>query len=395
MVYGVNFMPKINNNKKKPQYNYVACTFQGGGALGAYQTGVLHALDEAGYYPNWFVGTSIGAINAAIAAGNPEHLRIERMYEFWDSIATHNIIPAYELRDNVVMRQLEHLLSSHSSMFFGQPGFFKPRFPLVPELGLNHTADTISYYDTSPLRRTLEQFVDFDRINSNKVTRLSVGAVEISSGEMIYFDSYNEKIGPEHIMASGALPPGFPAIEVNGKFYWDGGISNNTPISYVLSNPQQKHVLCFMVNLFNSYGLNPTTLDEIMQRKKDIEFSSKFNKIVAMYQQIHELKNSIHMLTRFILPEKRSNPELKLCMSRGHQSTISLVHFLYKQDISELSSKDYEFSYKTIKERISKGYHDGKKAVKVAPWLEPVSATEGIAIHDMSTFKPLKKEKMS
>lgn len=384
-------MPVRTNKNNKPQYHYIACTFQGGGALGAYQAGVLHALDEAGYYPNWFVGTSIGAINAAIAAGNPEHLRVEKMYEFWQTIATPSGMPSLLHQEEMGLRKMEHLLSAHSALFFGQPGFFNPRY-LNPEFSAHTSADLISYYDTSPLRSTLERFVDFDRINSKKITRLSVGAVEVCSGEMIYFDSHNEKIAPEHIMASGALPPGFPAVEVNGKLYWDGGISNNTPICHILGNQEQKHVLCFMVNLFNSYGLNPRSLDEILKRKKDIEFSSKYNKIIKLYQQIQELKNSIHVLSHFVPPEERSKPELKLCLSRGHQSTISLVHFLYKEDLSELSSKDYEFSQKTIKERIAKGYHDGKKAAKEAPWLKPVSATEGIAIHEMAPIKTIKKE---
>lgn len=374
----------------KPQYQYIACTFQGGGALGAYQAGVLHALDAAGYYPNWFVGTSIGAINAAIAAGNPEKIRIERMYEFWDSVATPSLMPTLDLHEHIMLRQVEHMLSAHSSIFFGQPGFYKPRL-FCPMLGVHETTDSISYYDTSPLRSTLEQFVDFDRINS-KETRLSVGAVEVSSGTMVYFDSYHEKIGPEHIMASGALPPAFPAVEIEGKFYWDGGISNNTPICYVLGHQEEKHVLCFMVNLFDSYGLNPQTLDEVMKRKKDIEFSSKYNKIISFYQQIQELKNSIHLLSRYVPPEDCGKPELKLCMSRGHQSTIALVHFLYKEDMSELSSKDFEFSVKTIKERIDKGYQDGKKAVKSSPWLKPISATEGIAIHEITPMDISMKE---
>jgi NTE family protein len=392
MVYGVIPMSVSKIKKNKSQYKYIACAFQGGGALGAYQAGVLHALDEAGYYPNWFVGTSIGAINAALAAGNPEKIRVEKMYQFWDAIATPNIMPHFDIEEDSAMRQIEHLLSAHSALFFGQPGFFAPRFP-YPEFSTQHRADLISYYDTSPLRSTLERFVDFDRINSKKVTRLSLGAVEVCSGQMIYFDSHKEKIGPEHIMASGALPPSFPAVEVNGKFYWDGGISNNTPICYVLGNQEEKHVLCFMVNLFNSYGLDPTSLDEILKRKKDIEFSSKYNKILKLYQQIQELKNSIHLLSHYVPQEERSKPELKLCLSRGHESTISLVHFLYQEDCTELSSKDYEFSHKTIKERIAKGYHDGRKAVKSAPWLQPVSATEGIAIHEMAPIKTFKKEK--
>ncbi|MGL6029108.1 MAG: patatin-like phospholipase family protein [Legionella sp.] len=380
-------------DKKKqaePQYKYIACTFQGGGALGAYQAGVLRALDEAGYNPNWFVGTSIGAINAAIAAGNPEKLRVEKMYEFWQSIATPNLFPN-AFPETLLSRQMEHMVSSQTSLMFGQPGFFTPRFP-SPEFTLKNTADSISYYDTSPLRATLERFVDFDRINTKEITRLSVGAVEICSGEMVYFDSHKQTIGPEHIMASGALPPGFPAVEVEGKLYWDGGVANNSPIGYVLNNQDQPHMLCFMVNLFDSYGLNPTTLDEIYKRRKDIEFSSKFAKLIQLYQQVQGLKNSIHILSRFVPPERRNDPELRLCMAQGHNFTVSLVHFLCELDESELSSKDYEFSEKTIMERIACGYRDGKKAVKKSPWSEPVPLTEGIALHEMSSTKYLKRK---
>lgn len=380
-----------SKKNKKPNFKYIACTFQGGGALGAYQAGVLKALDEAGYYPNWFVGTSIGAINAAIAAGNPENIRVEKMYQFWDYISTPPLLEAEIIPDNLSSRKLAHFLSSHSSMLFGQPGFYAPRFP-PPELQWHNSADKISYYDISQLKDTLEKFVYFDRINSKKITRLSVGAVEICSGKMIYFDSHHQKIGPEHIMASAALPPGFPAVEVEGKLYWDGGIANNSPIGYVLANQDQRHTLCFMINLFNSYGLNPTTLDEVYKRKKDIEFSSRFAKLIQLYQQIQSLKNSINLLAQFVPPEKRSDPELKLCMAKGHECTISLVHFLYDEDESELSSKDYEFSQKTIRERMGKGYRDGKRAVKKSPWIERVPLTEGISLHEISKTKYVQKE---
>ena len=375
-------MPIRKKNKKNPIYKHVACTFQGGGALGAYQVGVLQALDEAGYTPDWFVGTSIGAINAAIAAGNPEKVRVEKMHQFWESIATPPSPFSLDTIDNSLARKVEHLLSAHTTIFFGQSGFFTPRL-VSPHLPWHSKADSLSYYDTSPLKATLERVVDFDRINDKKICRLSVGAVEVCSGKMIYFDSHQETIGPEHIMASGALPPGFPAVEVNGKFYWDGGISSNTPLNYVLGHQEEKHLLCFMINLFDSYGLDPSSMDEVMKRKKDIEFSSKFNKMIELYCQIHELKNSIHILSHYVPTADRGKNEIKQCLSRGHQSTISLVHFLYHQDGSELSSKDFEFSQKTIHERIQKGYADGQKAIKKSPWFEPVSATCGIAVHEV------------
>lgn len=384
-------MAKTKAEKIRAQFKNIACTFQGGGALGAYQAGVLRALDEAGYYPDWFVGTSIGAINAAIAAGNPEKIRVEKLIQFWESIATQSHVVDSALSNDPVSRKVHHLLSAHTALFFGQPGFFIPRVP-SPHFGWHQSPDLISYYDTTPLRKTLEQFIDFDRVNNKKAVRLSIGAVEITSGKMVYFDSYNQKIGPEHIMASGALPPGFPAVEVEGKFYWDGGISNNTPITYVLSNQQQKHLLCFMVHLFDSFGLNPTTLDEVIKRKKDIEFSSRFTKIIQLYQQIQTLKNSIHMLSHFVPKEKRSDPEIKLCISRGHESTVALVRFLYDHDETELSSKDYEFSSKSIHERLANGYRDGKNAIRKSPWLKPIPITEGIALHDMTATRSIKED---
>ncbi|MCL9684025.1 patatin-like phospholipase family protein [Legionella maioricensis] len=374
-------MPR-QDKKKKLRNTVIACSFQGGGALGAYQVGIVHALDEAGYAPDWFVGTSIGAMNAAIAAGNPPQIRVEKMHQFWDTISTPEIFHPFMAFKDPENRKIQHLLSSQYSLFMGQPGFFRPRFP-PPELGWHDSADLLSYYDTSPLRSTLEQFIDFDRINDKNTTRLSLGAVEISSGQMEYFDSDERKIGPEHIMASGALPPGFPAVEVDGKLYWDGGISSNSPATYVLSHRCPKDLLCFAIHLFDSYGLNPTNLDEILQRKKDIEFSSRMAKVIQLYQEIHALKNSIHLLAQHLPKDQKLSPEMKLCISRGKDSNINLVRFLYEADRTELSSKDYEFSKTTIAERIAHGYRDGRNAIKKSPWLEPVPQTLGVAVYDM------------
>ncbi|CEG57698.1 patatin-like phospholipase family protein [Legionella fallonii] len=385
----------MKNPKRKNELTNkkVACSFQGGGALGAYQVGVLGALDEAGYYPDWFVGTSIGAINAAIAAGNPEKTRVEKMHAFWELIATPSYLDPIISFNDGQSRKLEHFVSSQVTLIRGQPGFFQPRFP-PPEFGCYDSADSISYYDTSPLRSTLERFIDFDRINSNSTTRLSVGAVEVTSGQMRYFDSFDQKIGPEHIMASGALPPGFPAVEVEGQLYWDGGISSNSPASYVLSNRCPKDLLCFAVHLFDSYGLNPTTLDEVLQRKKDIEFSSRMAKLIELYREIHALKNSIHILSKYIPEDQEINPELHLCLSKGRESTVSLVRFLYEEDKTELSSKDYEFSQKSVNERIAHGYSSGRKAIKQSPWLQPVPYTEGIVIYDMSEKNHLNRKEV-
>lgn len=362
-----------------------------GGALGAYQVGVVHALDEAGYDPTWFAGTSIGAINAAIAAGNPPGVRIEKMYQFWETIATPSLIQSNIFPDDDESRKIEHFFSAQSALLFGQPGFFTPRFPPL-FLGYYDKPDSLSFYDTKELRSTLEQFIDFDRLNSNE-TRISIGAVEVCSGAMRYFDSQEMKIGPEHIMASGALPPGFPAIEIEGEYYWDGGISSNSPASYVLSvNRCPRKLLCFAIHLFDSFGLYPTSFDAVLKRKKDIEYSSHFAHTIEMYQQIHALKNAIHILSHYVPEEEKGNPDLKLCIARGHQSTVSVVRFLYEYDDTEFSSKDYEFSKKSIMERIKHGYIAGKKAVKKSPWNKPVPRTLGIAVYDMAANKHLKEE---
>lgn len=390
MVYGVRRMAQAKKKNKPTHHQCIACCFQGGGALGAYQVGVLRALDEAGYDPDWFVGTSIGAINAAIAAGNPVKTRVEKMYQFWQSIATPSMVDSSLLPDDEMSRRIEHQVSANTSLLFGQPHFFSPRFPPLL-MGYYDSPDTLSYYDTQGLKESLERYVDFDRINS-KHTRLSLGAVEICSGEMVYFDSKDHYIGPEHIMASGALPPGFPAIEIEGKYYWDGGLSSNSPASYVLDvNRCPRNLLCFTIHLFDSFGLQPTTLDEVMKRKKDIEYSSRFSKTIKMYQEVHALKNSIHFLSRFIPEEEKTNSEIKLCMARGYQSTVSLVRFLYELDVTEFSSKDYEFSKKTIDERIKNGYRDGKRAVKKSPWHKPVPRTIGLILHDISPNKHLQE----
>ncbi|MBN9226038.1 MULTISPECIES: patatin-like phospholipase family protein [Legionella] len=383
-------MARTKKSKIK-QHQHVACCFQGGGALGAYQVGVMHALDEAGYEPDWFAGTSIGAINAAIAAGNPPGVRVEKMLQFWETIASTSLIENKLLPDDEGSRKAEHFLSAQSTLLWGQPGFFSPRFPPLL-MGYYNKPNTISFYDTQHLKSSLERFVDFDRLNS-KATRISVGAVEICSGEMVYFDSQDTKIEPEHIMASGALPPGFPAVEIEGKYYWDGGISSNSPATYVLSAHRcPKNLLCFAIHLFDSYGLYPTTIDEVIKRKKDIEYSSRFSKAIEMYQQIHALKNTIHILSHYVPKEERGNPELQLCIARGHQSTISVVRFLCEHDETELSSKDYEFSQKSILERINRGYFDGTRAIKKSPWNKKVSQTTGIAVYDMSPNKHLKEE---
>ena len=206
---------------------------QGGGALGAYQAGVYEALSEAGVYPNWIAGMSIGAINAAIIAGNAPDTRIDRLREFWTQVTSDGPWPGagdacFAFARGDAMRQLLNQMSAGFSMASGAQGFFKAR-PVPALFQPAGTLDATSVYDTSELKRTLERLVDFDRINTG-ATRFSVGAVNVRSGNFTYFDNDTHTIRPEHIMASGALPPGFPAVEIEGEYYWDGGLVSNTPL---------------------------------------------------------------------------------------------------------------------------------------------------------------------
>ena len=381
-------MPKTKrkNTIASADHDYLALCLQGGGAMGAYQVGVIEALQESGYEPDWYVGTSIGAINSAIAAGNAPTERVEQLKAFWDAISTPTTIDESLLPNDTFSRRLHHYYSSQMALMFGQPGFFTPRW-LTPML-FDCCNKSLSYYDTSMLRDTLKRFVDFDRINAGE-SRLSVGAVEVASGKITYFDSEKERIGPEHIMASGALPPGFPSVEVNGKHYWDGGLSSNSPIDHVLSDHRPRSLLCFMVHLFDSYGLDPQSMDDVEKRKKDIEYSSRFEKIVELHHEVHSLRYIIHQLATELPEEKKKNEFVQKCLNNGWNKTVSLVRFLYAGDMDDLSSKDYEFSKKSVKEHIHAGYEDGKSGVKQSPWKEPISKDVGIAIHDMSKTKKM------
>lgn len=374
-------VPKSTVKIKSPTTHDVACCFQGGGSIGAYQTGILNALQEAGYAPTWFIGTSIGAINSAISAGNAIEDRFDKLQEFWTSIATPQLVDNSMLPNDLFSRRMQHFVSSQMSLLEGQEGFFTPRFP-SPLLNYHTNPGTVSFYDTSPLRSTLERFVDFDRINDGE-TRLSVGSVEVTTGKMVYFDSKKQKIGPEHVMASGAIPPGFPAIEIEGNFYWDGGLSSNTPISYVLKEKRPGPLLCFLAHLFDSYGLNPLSLDDVTKRKKDITFSSQYTHIVELHQQIRNLQNTIHQLAKTAKKNKQTQLAIKNSLEKGWDKPVSLVRFLYQGDGTDLASKDFDFSLKSILEHIGNGYLDGKNGVKRSPWLQPVPLDLGIAVHDM------------
>ena len=286
------------NLRARLQFDRVALLLQGGGALGAYQAGVYEALAETGLHPDWVVGISIGAINAAIIAGNAPERRVDRLREFWEEITA----PAMGFDADVfglfgrgeALRALANHVSAAMVASAGTPGFFRPRIA-NPWFHPPGTIEATSYYDTRPLRATLERFVDFDRVNFDNDTRLSLGAVNVRSGNLVYFDTGTQVIGPEHVMASGALPPGFPAIEIEGEHYWDGGLVSNTPLQWLVTNTRVtgqrlSDSLVFQVDLWTARGEFPRNLAEVATRQKEIQYSSRTRAFTDFIKRLHKVE---------------------------------------------------------------------------------------------------------
>src|SRR6201991_3110771 len=326
--------PKIPANAQR------VLVLQGGGALGSYQAGAYQALCHHDFEPEWVAGISIGAINAAIIAGNPREKRIERLKEFWNMVSSP--VSWNPITPGERARSLFNETSAALIATFGVPGFFTPRIPPAP-LWPPGSPESQSYYDTSPLKKTLERLVDFDRINDLK-TRLSVGAVGVTSGNFRYFDNVEfnklgKKIGPEHIMASGALPPGFPSIEIEGEHYWDGGISSNTPLDYVLDEEERKDLLIFQVDLFSARGLLPATLLEAAEREKDIRFSSRTRMNTDKNQKLHNARKAVRALLEKLPEDLKRDPLVADLREVSTENTVTVVHLIYRSKNYESSSK--------------------------------------------------------
>jgi NTE family protein len=328
---------------------------QGGGALGSYQAGVYEALHRSGAEPDWLAGISIGAVNAAILSGNPVERRLERLQEFWNLVTS-----AWPVGTHSHTDQFRAMLGDASigwAMTAGVPGFFSPR-PFSPLLLSNGGPEALSFYDTAPLKATLERLVDFDRINAREV-RLSVGAVNIRTGNFIYFDNAHQKIGPEHIMASGALPPGLPPVEIDGEWYWDGGLVSNTPLEYVLEQDEKVDLTIYQVDLFNARGPMPRTLQEAAEREKDIRFSSRTRLNTDANLRIHELKASVSALLKTLPADLAADANVKLLQEFAKEFSVTVVQLIYRDRAYEGSFKDVEFSRQTMLDHWASGVTDG------------------------------------
>lgn len=343
---------------------HVTYVFQGGGALGAYQVGAYEALNEHGYRPDTIVGVSIGAINASIIAGNKEEDRPQKLLDFWNRITTKIPLPVLP---QLGFSKIHHWISAKSSLMFGQPGFFQPKV-FSPWLMPSTTPDQLGIYDTSPLRETLLELVDFKYLNQKHI-RLCIGAANLASGEFKFFDNTEEELTVEHIMASSALPPGFPPIKIGDDYYVDGGVYSNTPIFKVLdefaeSESNIHNVLCFMVDLFSISGVLPHSLDGILERVKDIRYSSHTVRTNQLYATTQNLSHAIHLLTSKLTKEQRSDPEVQKVLKLGFAHRLDLVHLVYHSERgTELESKDYEFSLETANKHWKMGYSATKDII--------------------------------
>jgi NTE family protein len=428
----------------RPPFECIALLLQGGGALGAYQAGVYEALSEVQLQPDWVAGISIGAINAALIAGNPPEQRVEKLRKFWQ-LVTENPVwgtlpnpaestaqPLRGLMDQMIamsamsmsmatakptaelaeeLRNLgQRFLANPFAAWLSDPEFFAPRGELArgfanqmsaglalmqgasaffrprsvfPWLQAAGTLEATSYYDTAALKTTLERLVDFDRINAGKM-RFSVGAVNVGTGNFVYFDNTTHTIGPEHVMASGALPPGFPAIEIEGEHYWDGGLVSNTPLQWVLDSEPRQDTLAFQVDLWNARGTFPCNMAEVTTRQKEIQYSSRTRADSDHFRYVQKIRNALSQLLERLPEDLKSSPEFSVLDPVACHKVYNLVQLIYRSKEYEGDSKDYEFSRASMEDHWRAGYHDTIRTLRHPEVLQRPKNSDGISIFDLA-----------
>jgi NTE family protein len=367
-------------NGWRPEHcDRIALVLQGGGALGAYQAGVYQALHEADIEPDWVAGVSIGAINSAIIAGNQRRFRLQRLRTFWERI-TERKVWSYT-PDGDVYRLARNATSSWLTMLYGQPGFFSPRNP-SPWMSPAGAKTATSYYDSSPLRETLKELIDFDLING-RTMRFSVGATNVLSGNFIYFDNHDEEIGPAHVMASGALPPALPMIKIGTDHFWDGGIVSNTPLQHLLDHEGALNTLVFQVDLFSARGVLPRDIRDVLARHKDIMCSSRTRYTTDLYRRLHKWKTRLLKALEKIPPELLTDEERGVYDYLSKLPQITILQLIYQQKAYEGHAKDYEFSGTSMREHWQSRYEDTKRTLKNREWMKMPENGVGIVVHDV------------
>ena len=354
----------------------VVLVFQGGGALGAYQAGVYQALHEAGIEPDWIIGTSIGAINASLIAGNPPTERLSRLKEFWERMAHTAVWSTL-----AAWPQMCQALSYWNTLARGIPGFFEPNVKALWGTHVHLGADKAGYYSTAPLEKTLSELVDFSLVNQCK-PRLTVGAAHVRTSQMKYFDSRDMELGLKHVMASGALPPAFPAVRIDGELYWDGGILSNTPTEVIFEDNPRRDSLIFAVHMWNPIGPEPETMWEVMHRQKDIQYSSRVASHITRQLQAHRLRHVIKELLAYIPKDVRDSDDVRELAGWGCLTRMHVVRLLAPRLANEDHTKDVDFSPGGIRKRWEAGYESTLQAIALKPWQGEFDPLEGVILHE-------------
>jgi NTE family protein len=377
---------KSHRDLERPPFECIALVLQGGGALGAFQAGVYQAMAEANMHPDWVSGISVGAINAALIAGNAPQARLDKLRAFWEQVCTPRVPDFFGFAEPWLRGDLSrgflNRLHASGAVLNGTPGFFTPRLP-PPYLYPPGTIEATSWYDTSSLRSTLENLVDFDRINASQM-RFSVGAVNIRSGNFVYFDSTTHKIRPEHILASGALPPGFPAVEVDGEHYWDGGLVSNTPLQWVVQGDTRQDTLAFQVDLWSARGEMPRDLSSALVRQKEIQFSSRTRANTDQFKKIQSVRGALANIIEKLPPELLDSEDGKLLKSVADHRVYQIVHLIYRSTNYEGQSKDYEFSRASMTDHWNAGYNDAMRTLRHPEALQRPTDRTGCATFDLA-----------
>jgi NTE family protein len=372
---------------ERPPFEQIALLLQGGGALGAYQAGVYEALSEDNLHPDWVAGISIGAINSALIAGNPPESRVAKLRAFWEGITAHPFWgpgghPLAPFVKGDVARGVVNQLNAAVTLTAGAMGFFQPR-PATPWLAPVGTLEATSYYDTAPLKATLEQLIDFDRLNAGEM-RLSVGAVNVRSGNFVYFDTETHVIRPEHVIASGSLPPGFPAVEIDGEHYWDGGLVSNTPLQWVMESQPRRDTLAFQVDLWSARGQFPRSIAEVTTRQKEIQYSSRTRASSDWFRHVQKIRGALASLLEKLPDELKDSPEMAVLRPAADHKVYNLVQLIYRSREYEGDSKDYEFSRRSMEDHWRAGYHDAVRARRHPDVLERPTNLEKVSIFDLA-----------
>ena len=372
---------------QRPPFECIALLLQGGGALGSYQAGVYAALAEAELQPDWVAGISIGAINGALIAGNAPERRVEQLRTFWEHITAAPfgldawLAPRSETSDT--MRGWMNQTNAALSLVGGAPGFFTPRL-MAPWFVQPGGAGATSYYETAKLHSTLERLVDFDRINSGSV-RFTVGAVNVRSGNLVCFDTATHRIGPEHVMASGALPPGFPAVEIEGEHYWDGGLVSNTPLEWVVENVPRQDTLAFQVDLWSARGDFPRHMAEVETRQKEVIYSSRTRASTSSFKRMQRMRHAAAKLSADMPEHIRNSPEMEVLQPMIEHKAYNIIQLIYRAKTYEGPSKDYEFSRRSMEEHWRAGYHDALRTLRHPEVLTRSKTPDGVFTFDLHT----------